>query len=228
MTLINHRWPSDLAPSRCQWGRTRNDMLGVSPRSRQEHVIKQSRPLWTCSLSWDLTRGVDEARLRYLLEGLEGYAGSVQLWDWGALGNAAAPAGLMWTNLGVDYAWTHYGIISQWQGAATYLANGTAGNVAVLISGLTPSVPAILQGGYLQIDRRLYIADNAYSANGAGVATIGITTPLLKTYINATSRLVEAGCEMRMVKQDWQAARSAGASLSSVTAEFVETVEDYT
>lgn len=226
MTLINYRLPAALAPTRCAWGRSRSDMLSASPRSRVETLVQQGRPLWQASMTWQSITGVREAQLRYILDGLEGYRGSIQLWDASALGNSAAAANY-WSNAGINYAWTWYGLSTFWQTADTYTANGTAGAYTVTISGLTPNAPVVIQGGYVQVGRRLYLADNGYTADAGGVCVVGLTTPLLATVVAGTARLTSAGVEMRLVKQDWSSSRDAQGQSSTVSCDFLETAVDF-
>ena len=238
MTIVNQRWPRTLCPESCRFGRSRNDILQASPRTRYENVIVQGRPLWTAELSWRVPVGPEAMQLRYLLDGVDGYRGSVQIWDfslprpeWLVFADERAPQYLYWSNVsvtGLRFTWN--GLPSHWTYDATVSAGATRaiGDTTIALSSLAANTLAVLQGQHVQIGRRLYVADNSYTSSAGGTVTIGLTTPLLSAVaVNDPVRLVDAGCEMRLASQEWQGGRSAGDGFYSVSARFIETVRDY-
>lgn len=239
MALINVRWPSDLTPETCEFGRSRNDILQLSPRTRKEKVIRQGRPLWAARVSWSMPNTQRLAKLRFYLEGLDGYAGSVQLWDFSspypfgldlATLTGAEQVRLRWTNTGTSPLWTWAGLPSHWTpGNTVLLAQSLAvGATTFQIYGLEPSKLATVQGQYIQIGRRLYVVTGNATSSASGVAAVTIQTPLLAAAaVNDPVRLVEAGCEMRLAAQEWKADAGAGQGLVRVSASFIETVEDF-
>lgn len=239
MALINVRWPSDLTPETCEFGRSRNDILQLSPRTRKEKVIRQGRPLWAARVSWSMPNTQRLAKLRYYLEGLDGYSGSVQLWDFSspypfgldlATLTGTEKVRLRWTNSGASPLWTWAGLPSHWvPGNTVQLGqNVAAGDTTFNLQGLEASKLAAVQGQYIQIGRRLYVVTDNATSNGSGVVTITIQTPLLASGSTGdVVRLVEAGCEMRLAAQDWQADAGAGQGLVRVSASFIETFQDF-
>lgn len=181
-------------------------------------------------MTWEASSGTDEARLRYLLDGIEGFRGSVDIWDFSARSNLPASAFATWTNAGINYAWTWFGSTAFWNAAAAYAcpAGAVAGGTTLILAGLAANQPAVVQGGYVQAGRRLYLAAASATADGSGVVTITLSTPLVASVgAGALVRLQQAGCEMRLVSQAWAADRDAENPFYSVTAQFLETVEDY-
>lgn len=212
MAIVNKRWPADLAPETCTFSRSRNDILQRSPRSRQTSVIVQGRALWGCRLSWSLPNGATLAKLRRWLERLEGFKGSVQLWDF----TSPRPEG--------------FAPPAHWAAGATCTvgAAASAGARIVVLSGLTPSVIAVVAGQYVQIGRRLYLAADDATATGGGTCVVHLETPLIESVPHGeTVRLAEAGCEMHLVVQDIDTTSRAGDGLVTVSASFSETVVDF-
>lgn len=235
----NVRWPRDLCPQSCTFTRSRNDVRQESPRTRSAYVIVNGRPLWTADVTFKFGNGSKLAKLRYWLEKLEGYRGSVQLWDF----NAPYPYGIdfgfgalsmyerhtLWTNGGTQYGFSWAGLPSHWVGGAIVLADGAAviGATSVPLKNLQASKIACITGQYIQIGRRLYICAADKTADGAGKATIELTSPLLANIANgADVRLVEAACEMQMTSQEWGQAGDANSGQTSVRVTFQETAED--
>jgi hypothetical protein len=203
MALINATWPITLLPESCRFGRSRNAALQQSPRTLKEYVIQNGRPRWGASLEWRLQRS-QIPELQWYLDGLDGYAGSVALWDF-------TVSRLPGTS-----------------GNGTLSAIAAIGATSIAVTGLTPSAPVTAIGDYVQVGRRLYLADSAVTATGGGTATVTLTTPLLvAAAIGAGVTLVNPACEMRLVSQDWSRAFRAGDGLHSVSADFIETVVDY-
>lgn len=239
MTLINARWPRTLCPETCKFARVRNDVLQTAPASLQTTVIRRGRPLWGAELSWSLANTERLAQLRYWLESLDGYSGSVQIWDftspWPYGLTLATTADieykrLLWVNGAVRPPWTWAGLPYQWtlDSTITVSANVAAGATSVSFSGLTPSTIAAVQGQYIQIGRRLYIVAQGATSDGSGNVTITLTSPLLAAATAGdTARLVEAACEMRLANQNFDAQSRAGDGLVIVTASFLETVTDF-
>lgn len=236
MALINQRWPEDLCPVSCSFGATRNDVQQRSPRTRQPSVIRQGRKLWTAELTWRLPRTDKLAKLRYLLEALEGFAGSVQLWDFSnpypegmLLAEPTAGRRMLWTAAGSSSYWAWAGLPSHWAYGATVQVGASAsiGATSVSLSGLAPSRPAAVQGQYVQVGRRLYIAADSAASDASGNATIPLLSPLLSPAVAGdVARLVAAGCEMQLADQNTNSSSSAG-DIVSMSARFIETVEDF-
>jgi hypothetical protein len=215
MTILNQRWPNDLIPEACQFGRSRNDQLQVSPRTRETHVIRMGRPLWSAELSWTMPSGNTLAKLRYWLEELDGFAGSVQIW------NFAAPHPMP---IGTTALPTH------WQaGSTVQIAAGASINAtSVALKGLQASQPAVKQGQPIQIGRRIYIAAADVNADGSGNATVGLTGGLLAAAVtNDIVRLRDAACEMRLAEQSFTEETEAQTGWTRIRASFVETVTDF-
>lgn len=235
MAIINQRWPTTLLPQSCKFGRTRNDVRQYSPRTRQDTVITMGRPLWTAECTWRVAQNTaTAAALRRWLEALDGFRGSVQIWDFSAPQNTTGyPAqAINWVNGGVAYWWINGGILYPWNNSITRTANAaaTAGATSVALAGFAASqVGAVIMGQYIQIGRRLYLSDTDVNANGSGVATVTLQTPLLANVANGdTIRLSAAACEMQLASQDWSGSATAGGGFVDVTATFIESVDDVT
>lgn len=239
MPIVNERWPRDLCPEACRYGRSRNDHLQESPRTRNTSVIRQGRPLWTATVSWSLPNGDRLAELRYWLESLDGFAGSVQVWDF----NCPYPYGLnlaygassrtFWSYNGAQAPWSYAGFPSHWSldseiSVASFVG---AGATAVPVTGGDPSKLLCLKGQYVQVGRRLYLAAETTQTDGSGDGTIQLvpTQPLLADAdAGDPVRLAEAACEMHLIDQNWDESGRAGEGLISVSAQFRETVQDFT
>lgn len=237
MAIINQRWPVDLAPFSCRFTRSRNDQRLRSPRTREATVIRQGRPLWKCELTWQRANTEKLAKLRYWLESLDGYTGSVQLWDF----QSPFPAGLtlatsdtererlFWVYLGSRLPWAYAGMPSFWQSGSSIAtaSPASAGATSVTFTGLPASTLVAVQGQYIQIDRRLYLVAATVASDGSGNATVQITPGLLADAPTGTTvRLVEAACEMELDSSDFDQSMTAGEGMSTVTATFIETVND--
>lgn len=214
MPTINQRWPADLVPETCKFGRTRNDILQISPRTRETNVVALGRPLWTADLGWSIPNGTTLAKLRYWLETLEGYAGSVQIWNFGApypaaIGDTSAPA--------------------HWSNGATGTVSGAhpAGDTTIDVVGFPTSGLIAEQGQHVQIGRRLYTVTAQVIAAGATVS-LPIAPGIISAAVGGeTVRFSQAACEMRLADQNFDESASAGTGFVSVSAKFVETVVDY-
>lgn len=238
MAIINQRWPSDLMPETCAFGPSRNDAALVAPYTRQTTVIKRGRPLWTAKCAWRFPNSDKLAKLRYWLEALDGFSGSVQVWDFSSpypagvtLGVSTTPRQLFWTNTGTNYVFTSGALPYQWTaGNSVPAAAGAAiGATSVNVSGLTPSTLACLLGQYIQVGRRLYISAASVTSDGSGNATLQLLRPLISAVVAGDPvYVVQAACEMRMANQDWSNSTTAGDGTTTVSAEFIETVQDYT
>lgn len=240
MAIINQRWPRDLCPESCVFGRQRNDVRQISPRSQKPTIIRQGgRPLYSAECTWRLPNTKRLAKLRYWLEQLDGFNGSVQLWDFGnpypyGLELATGPSGLgeirtSWTYLGNDSLWTLGGIPTHWTIAApvTLASSASLGATSLSLTGLDASKVTTIQGQYVQVGRRLYLAASDVDSSGAGTATISLQSPLLAAASSgATVRLAEAACEMQLAEQSIDARTAASDGLTIVTAKFIESVED--
>jgi len=241
MAIINQRWPRDLCPESCVFGRTRNDVRQISVRTRKSTVIKQGRPLWRAECTWSLPNTKRLAKLRYWLEQLDGFSGSVHIWDFGnpypfGLELAVDSAGYgevrtTWTNASVASFWTAGSVPSHWTIAANVTTTSalSAGATSIPITGLDASKVATVQGQYVQIGRRLYLAASDVNSNGSGNATIQLQSPLLTSPgAGALVRLAEAACEMQLADQNIDTRTRAGDGLTVVSATFIESVEDVT
>lgn len=237
MAIINEAWPRDLIPTTCTFTRSRNDIRQTSPATRKSTVIRRGRPLWGAELSWTMGNGDKLAKLRYYLEALDGFAGSVQLWDFaspypygvtGITGNFQSA--MFWTYNGTLAPWAFGSIPSHWIYSNTQptLSSGASlGATSIALTGLTASAIAAVQGQYVQIGRRLYLVAADAVANGAGAATVTITPGLLAAASSgAECRFVEAKCEMELITQEWPQRASATDHLVTVSASFLETVQD--
>jgi hypothetical protein len=236
MTILNTRWPRVLAPETCVFGRSRNDIAQESPRSRQRNYIRQGRPLWSAECTWSAPNTDRIAQLRWWLDGLEGYSGSVQIWDFASWRPDGLPLAttsgesprIFWTHLGNRAPFNWAGMPSHWQLDVTVPASAaSAGATSIVVTGLAANALAAIQGQYVQIGRRLYLVDQGATANGAGSATIQLSTPLLAAIAGGTLvRFAEAACEMELVSQSWSSSARAGDGFMSVSASFRETVMD--
>lgn len=241
MAIINQRWPRDLTPQSCDFKISRNDLRQESVRTRRASVIRRGRPLWSADCIWTLPNGDRLARLRYWLESLDGFGGSAQIWDFAS----PYPFGIQlatnelnganirtrWTYLTSQYFWTASSLPSHW----IYTSNPTlSANVAINatslpVTGLDPGKIACVQGQYIQVGRRLYLAADTVTVSGGGTATIPLLRGLIAAAASGDSvRFVESACEMQLVKQDWSQQSRAGDGLASVSASFIESVEDVT
>lgn len=236
--FTNVRWPRDLCPQSCVFTRSRNDVRQQSPRTRSDFIITNGRPLWFADCTFKFSNGSKLAKLRYWLEKLEGLKGSVQVWDF----NSPYPYGIdfgfgalslyerhtLWTNAGTQYGYTWAGLPSHWVGGAVVMADGAAaiGDTTIDLKGLQPSKPACILGQYIQVGRRLYLCAADTVADGAGKATIELTSALISAVADGdTVRLVEAACEMRMTSQEWPQSGDTSGPVS-VRVTFEETVQD--
>lgn len=204
MAIIAQQWPTTLTPTSCRFGRTRNAELQLSPRTRKENVIQKGRPLWAASLEWRLLPA-QLSELQYWLDGLDGFGGSVMLYDFGFERNPA----LTYSN------------------TATATAIAAIGATSVAVSGLAIG-STISRGDAVQVGRRRYVVSTTVVVPGTGLATLALSTPLLSAVaVSDTLTLQNAACEMRLSNQDWSKSFSAGDGLHSVSADFIETVVDY-
>lgn len=242
MAIINQRWPRDLCPETCVFGRERFDIRQVSPRTQKATIIRPgARPLYTAECTWRLPNTRKLAKLRYWLEQLDGFSGSVQIWDFAnpypfGIELATGPSGLgeirtSWTYLGNDSLWTLGGLPTHWTIAApvTLAASAAAGATTLSLTGLEASKVATIQGQYIQVGRRIYLAASDVNSSVSGTATVTLQSPLLAAASSgATVRLAEAACEMQLVDQNISGRATAGNGETVVTAKFVESVEDVT
>jgi hypothetical protein len=242
MAIINQRWPEDLAPDTCVFGRSRNDVLQRSPVSRKAKVLRQGRPLWSASLTWQLPDSDRLAKLLYLLEALDGYAGSVQLWDFARpfpettrlTASLLATAGvdnIPWTFGGSETVWTYGGSATNWSfgGNGAKLAGAVvAGATSFTVSGFAAGIVAAVQGQAIQIGRRRYVVAADAVTNGAGTATVTILGGLIAAAPeNETVRMRLAACEMQLAAPDYDDSATAADGFIRVSAQFIETVEDF-
>lgn len=238
MAIINQRWPRGIAPTTQKFSRSRNDIIQESARTRVTTTIVQGRPLWAAECTWTMPNTDKLAKLRYWLEALQGYQGSVQLWDFFApypwmlnLGvNSGLGTSIFWANGSNPSAWNWAGFPSCWQldSTVTVASNAAANATSVSVSGCDPSKIVCVQGQFVQVGRRLYIAANSVTADVSGNATITLLTGLISAATAGdTVRLVEAACEMRMLDQNWDQSAQAGQGMATVSAKFIETVQDF-
>jgi len=244
LPVVAERWPSDLLPSTCDFGPSRNDISQASPVSRTESVIRRGRRFWTCNLTWTAAE-TDMASLRLWLEALEGSVGSVILWDFTSpwpqnpvardydqsLPQIAELGDITWTNGNDNFDWLAGDASVDWIGSDLGLSGGflPQGTKSVPLIGLPANQPALLKAGeYIQLNRRLYILaqDLSTDVNGDGAAML--MTPTLEPLLNGMPVLFkEAGCEMRLADQDWKHTRDAGNPFHTVTATFIETSKNF-
>jgi hypothetical protein len=237
--FVNVRWPTAIRPTSCTFGKSRNDVAQESPRTRKRTFIQRGRPLYYADLTWRYPQTSKLAHLRYYLDKLEGFAGSVQIWNfaspypYGIDYGYGAPANYnrrtLWTNSGSQTPFTWTGLPSHWVSGATVQMNAGAALAAtsIQLKGLAASKPAVVTGQYVQVGRRLYIAAADANSNGSGIATVQLTSGLLAAAAtNDIVRLVEAACEMELIDQDISEAADASDGMVSVRARFRETVED--
>lgn len=240
MTIINQRWPRDICPQACTFGRTRNDILQRSPRTQQRSVIRTGgRPLWSAQCTWMLPNSDRLAKLRYWLEELDGFAGSAQLWDFASpypFGLNLAVTGtadvkIFWSHLGARAPFTFAGFPSFWQ-LDSFLTAGSglaAGATSIPLTGLPANGLVCVQGQYVQIGRRLYLATATIQADASGNATLTISPGLIDAVASGTEiRFAEAACEMQLAEQNFDSSARAGEGLITVSATFVESVTDVT
>lgn len=239
---VAQRWPSEVCPETCEFGRSRNDILQRSSTSRQEFVVRRGRPLWTATLTWDLTI-TRERTLRYWLDTLQGHRGSVILWDFKAPFPAeraiamtlqASPSFRIqplvyrtWLNGTNTHLWVNSGSSFYWTNPMTTTVGMTSVTLSIPPQAL--ATPILRQGDYIQLKRRLYIvASDVTTSPGVPFVIVPLTTPILDELVNTDDvRIIEAGCEMMMVSQDWSSSRSAGNAFSKATATFIETTSNY-
>jgi hypothetical protein len=239
MTIINTRWPRDICPDACTFTRSRNDIIQESVRTRQTTVLTMGRALWGAQLSWSLPNSDKLAKLRYYLESINGYRGSVQLWDfnqpypWGlSLGTTSmiGSTNILWSYNGVRSPWNFAGFPSHWalDSYVTLSASPALGATSISISGADASKVLCVQGQYIQVGRRLYMAAASVTADGSGNATITLVSGLLAAATSGDQvRLVEAACEMRLLDQNYQESGVAGQGMVKISASFLETVADF-
>lgn len=238
-TIINTRWPRDINPKSVVFGRSRNDQMQESPRTRETKLIVMGRPLWSAQCTWEFPNSDKLAKLRWYLDGLQGFRGSVQMWDFGQpypygiqLGQTSQPnyQAIYWTYLGTNAYWSAAGFPSHWVLGATVSLSASAalGATSISLTGLDASKIVCVQGQYVQVGRRIYIADATVTADGAGAATITLQTGLLAAASSGDpARLVEAACEMRMIDQNWDQSSQAANGMTTIRASFLETVADF-
>lgn len=204
MAITNQRWPTDLAPETCTFTRTRNDARQVSPISRQATVLRFGRPLWQAELTWTVGNDARGEKLRYWLEGLDGFVGTVQLWDF----NSFAIGGIV-------------------MGTTTLSANAAVNATSVSVQSSVNSARLAYAGGYVQIGRRLYTCANDVVTGSTGAATFDIQQKLVVAANSGDAlRFQQAACEMQLVDQNWAVSGNATSGLKSVRASFLETVTD--
>lgn len=239
MAIINQRWPRDIRPEICSFGRTRNDIRQTSPRTRQASVIKLGRPLWSAECSWSLGNTEKLAKLRYWLEALEGYNGSAQIWDFASpfpWGLNLATSGVettrwFWSYLSTRSPFTYAGLPAYWEADSMLTLPGAhaAGATSINLTGLSAGGLVCVQGQYVQIGRRLYLCADTVTANGSGAATVPIVPGLAVAAAAGTEvRFAEAACEMQLAEQNFDSRSRAGEGLTVVSAKFIESVTDVT
>lgn len=242
MAIINERWPEDLAPNTCVFDRLRNDVQQRSPITRRGSIIRQGRPLWGAQLTWLLPNTERLSKLNYYLEALDGFAGSVQIWDFArpfpetplltaSLSATAGTAGIPWTYSGTHTTW-FYGdgtVYFSFGGLGASIAiSAGVGATSIIVGGFPAGAVAAIQGQPIQIGRRRYVVAQDTVANASGEASITILGGLF----NASSagelvRMGFAACEMQLASQDYSGSASAGDGFIRVSASFIETVEDF-
>jgi hypothetical protein len=237
MTIIAERWPIELCPSRCTFGRSRNDKLQLSPRTERETIIVQGRAKWQCKLTWDHHQHVNLPELRRFLDGLDGHRGSVILWDFEfpySLIEAAKTATpviapdtrLYWSNGGSTFSWSN----GTGTNIFTYALTPTlipAGSTLVPLMSMPPSATLLKRGEYIQFGRRLYLLKSDLVADSEGFGSAEISTALITDADESTEvRVTRAGCEFRLARQSWESEREAGNPFGKFSAEFVETEYD--
>jgi hypothetical protein len=199
----------------------------------------QGRPLWTADLSWVLPYNERLAQLEYWLEALEGFRGSVQLWDFehpyptgltitGSFSDTGRTAN--WSGTGGATVFGFAGRRSRWRYAPVLtISSGVAINLkTVPVTGCQANKIAAFQGQHVQIGRRIYVVESTVKADGSGAAALTLLTGLLSAASSGDSvRVVEAACEMHLVDQEWSKSGQAGQAFRSVRARFRETVTDY-
>lgn len=238
MTIINERWPQDLPPVSCAFGRSRNDQLQTSPRTRETTLIVQGRPLWQAELTWRLPNNNRLAKLRRYLDGLKGFQGSVQIWNFGsafpyyideATASSPTAVSLDWTHSAQTLDWTYQTAPLHWRYDATVEGGaGAVGSTSIDVRNLEALKPVTIPGQYIQIGRRLYVADTEVTSDASGNATIELTTPLIEDISDGeTVRLVEAACEMRLATQNFTESANSQDGFRTVSAPFIETVKDF-
>lgn len=236
--VLPKRWPADLRPFSCEFGRSYNDEVHVSPRSRYETVVVRGRPLWTCQMSFQRIHYVDQHHLRQLLEGL-GRQNAIEVWDFtveAPQGSGLATDGAVdeilspWEHLGSGVLWDDGADGMHWVAGANAMATAeaAAGTLSVAVSGLNTSSLILASGDYVQVGRRLYLcAENLFS-DEFGAGTLILQTPLIETApIGETVRLYRAGCEMRVASAEWVQSRSADDPFISVQVDLVETARNW-
>ncbi|MEQ1651923.1 MAG: hypothetical protein ABL897_05490 [Hyphomicrobium sp.] len=135
-----------------------------------------------------------------------------------------------WVYLSQQYGFVASGLPTQWSVAGAlpklYFA-AAAGATSITVAGIDVGSYAVIQGQYIQIGRRIYIAAADSIGNSFGRAVITLQTPLLSALaFGVTVRLVEAACEMQMIGGTFSEDASAEDGFSMVRASFIETVED--
>jgi hypothetical protein len=238
MTIINQRWPRDICPKTCVFGRSRNDISQTSPRSRQRSVIRTGgRPLWSARCTWELPNGDRLAKLRYWLEELDGFYGSVQLWDFsspypfGLNLSAGGEIRTFWSYLGNRAPFNYAGLPALWalDSFSTLAAGYSAGATSIALTGLGANRLVCVQGQYIQIGRRLYIATATIESDASGNANVTFSPGLVDAVSSGTAvRMAEAACEMQLAEQNFDQSGRAGDGLVSVSATFLESATDVT
>ena len=237
MTIINQRWPRDLCPNSCRFGRSRNDIAQTSPRTRQRSVIRTGgRPLWSAECTWFFPNGDRLAKLRYWLEELDGLTGSVQIWNF----NSPFPYGLQlsagngnirtfWSYLGNRAPFSYAGLPALWalDSFSTLGTSYAAGATSIVLGGLGANRLVCVQGQYIQIGRRLYLCAATVESDASGNATIAITPGLIDAAPSGTVvRMAEAACEMQLAEQNFDESGRYGDGFVSATATFIESQTD--
>lgn len=228
MPIINQKWPRDICPQACSFGRTRNDIVQQSPRTRQRSVIRTGgRALWSAQCTWRLPQGTKLGKLRYWLESLEGLSGSAQIWDFAAPRVTGSATFTFVPNL----TW-YTGAIPAFWSLDTFLTLGSAlvaGVTAIPLTGLAASTLVCVQGQYVQIGRRLYLCAATIVSDGAGAAVVPILGGLVDdAAIGTEIRFAEAACEMHLAEQSFDQSSSFGDGMTVVSATFIESVTDVT
>jgi hypothetical protein len=188
MALTGSTWPTTLMPASCKFGRDRQEHNLSSPHDRSRQIIRRGRPLWMAEVEWRL-RPELVSEWRYWIDGLEGQAGNIIIWDFAS-----------------DLKTT--------PGTPLVKTAGSIGDTSVATKGWTASTTVLQDGGWIQFGTRLYIASGAVTSNGSGDATVTLSRPLLSAVsVNQTLKIVNAGCEMRLVDSQWSGSRSIGTGL---------------
>ena len=229
------RWPTNLYPSSCMFGRSRNPAVQTSAASGHAYEWPRGQPLWTAQCTFEITPAIygefvdtietaDGMRVPWLVHDFAN--------PWPCLdSNIQRATGYVWAGTSAPFKWIRTATRYNWiRRAIDYSAlspavvfNTAAGSYSIIISGFTAYKMTLVRGDLIEIDERLYMLQRSIVSDASGRATLILSTPLLALATAASVvKIVKPACVMRVDSHTWSSQRPWNDPMSSATLKFVE------